>query len=545
MYADIVVDTYTDPWTNRFTYSVPPELFLEIKVGQEVTVPFGKRTTRGWVVALHKASSVEHIKDILKINWAIPVLLPHQIKLALWMADYYHAPLVDSLGFMTPDLPKRGELPQKLNISPQPLDLIVIPSLNFLAGILGERHIQKKDVITWEAVAPKLKLFQTFCDVYEGKGKVVVGTRSVLFAPFQSLNSITIVDEQSESYFESRSPYFHTVLIGQMVAKALQCPLKARSASPRIDTVFESRKKRLSLQIDRPKSRPRTYLVDMALERKMGNKNILSENAVKLLNYAKDKNQTILFFLNKIKSSGNYFCDNCKTTDFAASEPSTCPVCHSPTLKFYSTHIDKLVGEISQIAKTNIEVITADKHRNNGAKITVATSAILFNPRTFDHVVAVAADQVLNMADYTSPHKTFSELINLSGRSIHTFLIQTYNPDNPVILDAANYKLKDFLKNEIISRKELELPPFVTLAKLSISGPSEEKIENNAESLVAMLEEKSAKNVQIIGPNPRPFASTPTYYIIIKAKSRKDLEPVLGLVPKKDWKVEINPSDTL
>src|SRR3989344_7514077 len=126
MYADIVVLTYQSPEIESYTYKVPKELEKQIKPGQIVQVPFGNRQPFGIIVRLsHGSNEVSprletrrdlvhngkfQIKSVSSIVFQVPLLLPYQIDLLKWLSFYHHAPAVNCLKAILPELPtRRGE----------------------------------------------------------------------------------------------------------------------------------------------------------------------------------------------------------------------------------------------------------------------------------------------------------------------------------------------------------------------------------------------------------------------------------------------------
>ena len=111
MYADVVVLTYQAPEIDSYTYEVPKKLEGLIKSGQLVQVPFGKRTPVGIILSAdyQPPTTNYQIKPINSIIFQMPILLSYQIKLLKWMAFYYHAPMVNCLEAILPELPTKVE----------------------------------------------------------------------------------------------------------------------------------------------------------------------------------------------------------------------------------------------------------------------------------------------------------------------------------------------------------------------------------------------------------------------------------------------------
>src|SRR3989344_1203742 len=132
MYAQVVVLTYQPPDIDSYTYEIPKNLEKEIKIGQLVEIPFGKRNPLGIVISLKshphesedqilnqafgsetQARRVEDdtkkivIKEISSIVFNQPLLLTYQVELLKWMSSYYLAPMVNCIEAMLPEIPKR------------------------------------------------------------------------------------------------------------------------------------------------------------------------------------------------------------------------------------------------------------------------------------------------------------------------------------------------------------------------------------------------------------------------------------------------------
>jgi primosomal protein N' (replication factor Y) len=98
-YAEVAVNS---PIARRrtFSYSIPSNLI--VSVGQAVWVPFGSHTLQGIVISLSPVTSVESTKEIVSLISSRPLLSPIQIELALWLSQYYIAPLFDAVALMLP-----------------------------------------------------------------------------------------------------------------------------------------------------------------------------------------------------------------------------------------------------------------------------------------------------------------------------------------------------------------------------------------------------------------------------------------------------------
>ena len=92
-YAEVAVN-YPLPQPRTFSYSIPPHIALD--PGHAVWVPFGPRLVQGIVLALSDYPSVEDTKPVSEVIDSRPILLPHQVDLCRWIAEYYLSSYFDA-----------------------------------------------------------------------------------------------------------------------------------------------------------------------------------------------------------------------------------------------------------------------------------------------------------------------------------------------------------------------------------------------------------------------------------------------------------------
>lgn len=99
MYAEVAVDVPGSS-RNTFSYSIPDN--MEVRVGHAVWVPFGPRIRRGLVFETSEVSQVETVRPVVRLLNETPLLTPHQIQLATWVAEYYRCSLFTAASPMLP-----------------------------------------------------------------------------------------------------------------------------------------------------------------------------------------------------------------------------------------------------------------------------------------------------------------------------------------------------------------------------------------------------------------------------------------------------------
>jgi primosomal protein N' (replication factor Y) (superfamily II helicase) len=102
LYAQVVVERRTGPALESFTYEVPDDLAGAVVEGARVVVPFGKRTVTGYILGLSQESDHPSPRPIDSLADEPPLLQPHQVLLARWIAEHYAAPLAETVRAMIP-----------------------------------------------------------------------------------------------------------------------------------------------------------------------------------------------------------------------------------------------------------------------------------------------------------------------------------------------------------------------------------------------------------------------------------------------------------
>lgn len=546
MFANVVVFSPTDPTKKFFTYKVPNKLSKGIATGLLVSVPWGRKITQGLIVEILKETKVENPKKILKLLSDTPILLPNYIELLKWMSWYYHASMLDCLKTILPDI---SRLPrQKLNFSQKrqkniKQTVILLPNINQMINFYNKFKTSKGKLIYHKLLA-KDELWKLWFDIYLGKATTIIGTRMAVFTPCPNLTKIIIVNEEDPAFKDVQSPYFDTLTVAEKLAEISNAKLKIESLTPRVETWFKFPKK-----IIKPKIKPKMTIVDLAEIKKTKEKSNLSDTLINILIEKVSNNRNILLFLNRTKESGQIYCAECKFSGFSASAPTICPNCRATKINFYHLNL-KLIGDqvVKIVPGAGIKIIKEGKVqivKKGKPIITLATNAIFSQMREkFSFIAVVSADTILNLPDFNSSFRTFSTIIKLSQKADDNcdLLIQTYNSKHPAIKLASEFDFDNFYHQELVLRKKLELPPYSTLAKLTLKMKSLEKVQLEAEKLKQTLQTKSLL-VEISDP-VQNWQNRSEFNIILKAKKRQELDSLLPYVPVK-WKVVIDPESLL
>ena len=299
-------------------------------------------------------------------------------------------------------------------------------------------------------------------DVYKaiklGKIRILIGARSALFAPFNSLG-VVIIDEFHEGAYKSeKNPKFNAIEVARYMVMKKNISLVLGSATPSVEEYYKAVNgdyELINIKNRANKSPlPKIEVVDMKQELSNGNKSILSNKLhLEIENAIKNKNQIILFlnrrgyanFVSCRKCGYVFQCENCDISltyhkgknigrchycGYEKEIPTECPDCKSHYIKPFGTGTQKIEEEIKSIFE-NVKVLRMDKDttskkgsleeilnkfRNKEADILIGTQ-MLSKGLDFDNVTLVgilSADMILNFPDFKSAETTFQLVTQVS-----------------------------------------------------------------------------------------------------------------------------------
>ena len=390
--------------------------------------------------------------------------------------------------------------------------------------------------------------------IASGKARIIVGTRSAVFAPAKELGLIIMDEEQEQSYKSDRSPRFHARDAAAFRSKKLGIPLLLASATPSIETFYKAKSGKIKLfeMTERygGAKLPDSVIVDMKEETLCGRTGVLSEALAEEIQYNLDNGQQSILLMNRRGYNTVARCAECGTVKECPrcnipliyhrangrlmchycgySEPATvrCDSCGSEYVMYSGCGTQKVEGEISaqfpeaRILRMDLDTTMAkfshDRHFADFAEgkydIMVGTQMVA-KGLDFPNVTLVgvlAADMSLYGGDYRSYERTFGLLTQVIGRCGRAKLsgrayIQTYSPEHSVIERSCAQDYRMFYEDEIINRKVMLYPPFCSMGSVLFSGTNEKQTREAAAAFSKLLEKKVAETeipIRILGPTP-------------------------------------------
>ncbi|MEW9077701.1 primosomal protein N' [Terrisporobacter glycolicus] len=395
-----------------------------------------------------------------------------------------------------------------------------------------------------------------FKAIKNGKIRILIGARSALFAPFNSLGVIIIDEFHENAYKSEKNPKFSAIEVGKYMALKRNITLVLGSATPSVEEYYRAINNEYNLitikERANKKPLPKIELVDMKNELTLGNKSMFSYDLQNEIKETLDKNHQVILFLNR-RGYGNFvscrkcgYVFSCKNCDISLTYhkhqnigrchycgyeeiiPKTCPECGSDYVKPFGIGTEKVEEEIKRLFE-NAKVLRMDKDttskkgeldnilnkfKNKEANVLIGTQ-MLSKGLDFEDVTLVgilSADMMLNFPDFKSFETTFQLITQVSGRAGRSdkegkVVLQTYDTDHYVIRRALNYDFEGFYEDEIKVRKIFNYAPFNNMISVVVSGKSEKLVVNNIKSmynsLTYLLKERGVEDFAfILGPSP-------------------------------------------
>ncbi len=426
--------------------------------------------------------------------------------------------------------------------------------------------------------------------IRRGEAKIVIGTRSAVFAPLKNIGIIVIDEEGEHTYKSEMSPRYHARDVAKQRCFHHNALLLLASATPSFDSytnalsgryhLFEMSERYSNAQL------PDVCMIDMRVEAENGNRGNFSEELLCELKYNLEKGEQSMLLLNRrgyhtyancISCGAVVECPNCgvpltyhKINDsvichicgFRKGMPKSCEKCGSTFIYQSGTGTQRIEDEIKEYfpnarvlrmdADTTMSKFSYEKRfkefKNNEYDIMVGTQMIA-KGLDFENVTLVGVlliDRSLYAGDYLGYEKTFSLVTQVVGRSGRgakkgRAYIQTFSPDHYVLELAAQQNYKEFYAQESEVRKALIFPPYCDICLIGFSSVNESSVKGAAEKFLGMLKEEAdkAKDIPVIMLGPTMSGRINNSYrakIIIKCRNSKPFRDILRLIMKKAYK---------
>ena len=417
--------------------------------------------------------------------------------------------------------------------------------------------------------------------VRNGEARVVVGTRSAIFAPLENVGLVIVDEEQENSYKQEETPRYHGRDVAIVRAKMENAAALLGSATPSMETYHHASNGKYEL---------------LTLASRVADRSLASVEIVDLRGEFEQTHQTspisaslhagiqeclanktqALVLINRRGYSWSVLCRSCGASVQCANcsismthhkqrnrlechycgsiqpIPKLCPKCQSKYVYFFgegSEHLEeRLHKEFPGARIARLDRDTARTKRQyqetlgafaGGALDILVGTQMLAKGHDFQRVTlvgVVAADSSLSLPDFRAAERTFQLLTQVAGRAGRgelkgRVLIQTFYPEHYAIQDAVKQDYTAFFERELHFRRMMAYPPFTSLANVIVRDISLEKAIRWSRQLSEYFSPHDGEGVRVLGPATAPLARLKKehrFQFLLKSPKRSVLTKLLS-----------------
>jgi len=469
--------------------------------------------------------------------------------------------------------------------------LLLVPEIGLTPAMAGEMFAAfgAQVALLHSGLTPDERAEQ-WHRIRRGEARIVVGTRSAVFAPMVDLGLILVDEEHDSSYKQEETPRYHGRDVAVMRAKFNNAVVVLGSATPSLESWANSERGRyqrvemLTRVMNRPL--PVVELVDMRIEfKETAREDIFSRQLVAETQATIDRGEQVIILLNRrgysftviCRSCGEKIeCENCAIsmtyhkpvlgTDlhahagdrlechycgFRRSIPKVCPKCQSEHLYYLGAGSQQGEERLQELfPNARIGRMDRDTVRGRGdlerlltrlhsgeINLLVGTQMIAkgHDVHGVTLVGVIGADSALGLPDFRAAERVFQLLTQVSGRAGRgelpgRVLVQTYHPEHYAIQYSATHDYTGFVAKELQYRRWMHYPPAAVLANVLVQGESMAEAAAWANTLGRWFAAIPLDNVRVLGPSAAPIARLKRIYrfhFVLKAERRDALSRTL------------------
>jgi primosomal protein N' (replication factor Y) len=459
--------------------------------------------------------------------------------------------------------------------------ILLVPEIGLTPAIAADLHqIFGEEVAILHSALSDKERAQQWHRIKSGEARVVVGTRSAVFAPVADLALIIVDEEHDSSYKQEETPRYHARDVAVVRAKMASAVVVLGSATPSLESYFNAKKNKYALVElpDRVEQRPlpEVEIVDMRQEfQETGHEQVISRKLAAEIKDRLDRKEQVMVLLNRrgyspvvlCRTCGKKLeCQNCAIAlthhkrehrmichycGYTAPVPKMCAHCGSEYVYFIGTGSEKLEellhGMFPQARIARLDRDTVRGHEDferilnalNQGELDVLVGTQMIAKGHDIHGVTlvgvVGADAALGMPDFRAAERTFQLLTQVAGRagrgqSPGKVILQTYFQDHYAVQYAARHDFAGFYDKELRFRSWMHYPPYAALANVLVRSDKLDEALRWSGTLGKWFEQTRHEGVRVLGPATAPIMRLKReyrYHFVLKSQSREKLNATL------------------
>jgi primosomal protein N' (replication factor Y) len=467
--------------------------------------------------------------------------------------------------------------------------ILLVPEIGLTPAMAAQLHhaFGSEVALLHSALTPEERGEQ-WHRIRKAEARVVVGTRSAIFAPVENLGLVIVDEEHDSSYKQESTPRYHGRDVAVMRAKLANAAVVLGSATPSLETwhnASSGKYQRIELR-ERVKDRPlpEVRLVDMRQEfQETGEEKLFSRALIEETQATIDRGEQAIILLNRRGYSfvvicracgAKMDCENCSIAltyhkplpgdghatgqrlechycGYKKTVPKLCPACDSEYLYFLGAGSQQGEERLQEIFPgARIGRMDRDTVRGRGdmerlllrlhsgeINLLVGTQMIAkgHDIHGVTLVGVVGCDYALGLPDFRAAERVFQLLTQVSGRAGRgelpgQVIVQTYHTDHYAILFAAKHDYAGFVEKELKFRRMMRYPPYAALANVLLQSQRLEEAAAWANILGRWCQHTTLRNVRVLGPATAPIAKIKRIYrfhLVMKSETRIALQKAL------------------
>ena len=459
--------------------------------------------------------------------------------------------------------------------------ILLVPEIGLTPAMAADLHqVFGNEVAILHSALSDQERAEQWHRIKRGAARIVVGTRSAVFAPVADLALIIVDEEQDSSYKQEETPRYHARDVAVMRAKMANAIVVLGSATPSLESYFNAKKKKYALVElpDRVEQRPlpEVEIIDMRQEfQETGHEQVISRKLTEEIKERLSRHEQVMVLLNRRGYSPVVLCRTCGKTleckncaialthhkrarkmqchycGYTAPVPQHCIHCGSEYVYFLGTGSEKLeellhglfpearIGRLDRDTvrgRDDFERMLAGMDAGE-IDLLVGTQMIAkgHDIHNVTLVGVVGADMALGMPDFRAAERTFQLLTQVAGRAgrggTHgKVVLQTYFPDHYAVQFAANHDFAGFYEKELRFRSWMHYPPYSALANVLVRSSKLDEALQWSGTLGKWFERTRHEGIRVLGPAAAPILRLKQdyrYHFILKSASREKLNTLL------------------
>jgi primosomal protein N' (replication factor Y) len=459
--------------------------------------------------------------------------------------------------------------------------ILLVPEIGLTPTVAADLHqVFGEEVAILHSALSNQERAEQWHRIKRGEARMVVGTRSAVFAPVSDLALIIVDEEQDSSYKQEETPRYHARDVAVMRAKMANAVVVLGSATPSLESYYNATTHKYALVElpDRVERRPlpEVELIDMKQEfQETGQEQVISRKLAEEIRERLERKEQMMILLNRRGYSPVALCRTCGKTleckncaiamthhkrarkmechycGYTAPVPDQCVHCGSEYVYFLGTGSEKLeellhgmfptarIGRLDRDTVRGKEDFERALSALNEGELDLLVGTQMIAKGHDVHGVTlvgvVGADIALGLPDFRAAERTFQLLTQVAGRAGRgntpgKVVLQTYFPDHYAVQYAARHDFSGFYDKELRFRSWMHYPPYSALANVLIRSDQLDEALTWSGILGKWFDKTRHEGIRVLGPAAAPILRLKRdyrYHFVLKSPSREKLNTLL------------------